>query len=335
MEIDQLIYKKLEGSITTEENSILSNWLADKNSPQNQIIFQEIERHWQSENEKLDLYKANALKKFQEKIAEPATPIHQTRKTNFIGIYAKIAAAVILLIGVFAIWFSYQQEPAQQLVEVKPVEMITKYNPAGIKTTLVLPDKSKVKLNADSKLIFPKSFNGKTREVTLDGEAFFEIEENPEKPFIVHTREISTEVKGTSFNVSAYPSNNNVSIAVVTGLVLSYNKENQVYIKPGEMAVYNEPDNSDIQILKRKYTPDEIAWKDGKIIFKKSSFEEVKKELELWYGIKITTQRPINFDKGFTGSYQNESLKGIMESISFAGKFKYKIDIENKELLIW
>ncbi|MBT34067.1 MAG: hypothetical protein CMO01_30760, partial [Thalassobius sp.] len=66
MEIDQLIYKKLEGSITTEENSILSNWLADKNSPQNQIIFQEIERHWQSENEKLDLYKANAWKKFQE-----------------------------------------------------------------------------------------------------------------------------------------------------------------------------------------------------------------------------------------------------------------------------
>ena len=335
MEIDQLIYKKLEGSISTEENAILTDWLADKNSPQNQVIFQEIERHWKSENEKLDLYKSNSWQKFQNKITEPEIPIHQARKTNFIGLHTKIAASIILLIGAFMFWFIYQQESAQELTEVKQVEMITKYNPAGIKTTLVLPDKSKVKLNADSKLIFPKSFNGKTREVTLNGEAFFEIEENPEKPFIVHTGEINTEVKGTSFNVSAYPSDNNVSIAVVTGLVLSYNKENQVYIKPGEMAVYNAPDNSDIQILKRKYNPDEIAWRDGKIIFKKSSFETVKKKLELWYGVKITTSRNISFDKGFTGNYQNESLQSIMESISFAGKFKYNIDSENKELFIW
>ena len=82
-----------------------------------------------------------------------------------------------------------------------------------------LPDGSVVALNSNSKLVFPKQFNGDTREVTIEGEAFFDVKPNPEKPFIINAGKAQIKVVGTSFNVSAYPETETLEVVVKTGKV--------------------------------------------------------------------------------------------------------------------
>ncbi|MEM1134368.1 MAG: FecR family protein [Bacteroidota bacterium] len=339
MDIDELIYKKLNGTATPEEVSELIKWLnSDEKNP---FIYQGIENHWKGEKENLKQYKANTWDGLLEKIhvakKEAPTPVRvvSNNKNPFsIDIWKFAASLLILLIASYTLWINYKSKPVpiKQAIEV---EMNIRYNPAGVKSTITLPDKSVVKLNSESKLSFPKVFSGLNRKVYLEGEAFFEVEENPQKPFIIQTGELNTEVKGTSFNINAFPDRNKVSIAVVSGLVSVYDSQKEIAILPGELALYELIDNSSNQLNKRNFESEEIAWKDGIIVFREASFTEVKETLERWYGIKIKLQRNISFQQGFTGSYEHEPLNSVMESISFAGEFHYKIDTDSNQVIIW
>ena len=341
MDIDSIIYKKLTGTASKEELLQLIDWIKKDNN--NKLIFQEIENNWRGEQAKLQTLKQDLWSNLQEKIdaenrAFSNSQIMTTpkKKASFIDFYnplSRVAAILLLLVTSCIIFFILNEEASQPLNVAELPEIITKYNPVGVKSTIILPDKSKVKLNADSKLIFPKAFIGNNRKVTLEGEAFFEVTENPDKPFLVITKALTTEVKGTSFNIKAY--DEQVYVAVSSGLVTSYeNNENGIYIQPGEMAIY-QSNGPKTTLTKRQFKEDEIAWKDGKIVFEKASFEEVKNTLIRWYGIEIKQNRHIVFKEGFKGNYQNATLESVMESISFAGEFDYKIDYKNNELTIW
>ena len=341
MDIDSIIYKKLTGTASKEEILQLIDWI--KNDSNNKLIFQEIESNWKGEQVKVKAIKKEIWSDLQKKIDTEnqvnsntltlPTPKKKGTLINFFGPFSRVAAVFLILLTSCAIFFIFNKEEVESKGIVELPETIIKYNPVGVKSTIILPDKSKVRLNADSKLIFPATFKGKNRKVTLEGEAFFEVTENPDKPFLVITKDLTTEVKGTSFNINAYY--DQVYVAVASGLVTSYkNKENGIYIQPGEMAIYRSNDPQSV-LTKRQFEEEEIAWKDGKIVFDKATFEEVKETLIRWYGIEIKQTRKIVFKEGFKGSYQNATLKSIMESISFAGEFNYKIDYKNDELTIW
>ena len=154
---------------------------------------------------------------------------------------------------------------------------------------------------------------------------FFRVEKDTLRPFTIHTEGVLTTVKGTSFNISAYPENNTIGVAVETGKVEVKNRSNKgqsILLARHEAAAFDKDLHS---LRQQEFFPDMISWKDGVITFDRASYEEIVKILERWYGVKIKTERKVDMGEGFVGRFENQSLKSVMESISYAGEFSFKI----------
>ncbi|WP_461633379.1 FecR family protein [Labilibaculum euxinus] len=156
---------------------------------------------------------------------------------------------------------------------------------------LVLSDGTKVWLNSESELRYPVKFTGETREVELLGEAYFDVEKNPDKPFLVKTKSTTTRVLGTEFNVSAYP-NEELNITLVEGSIELKSKQTsgKQRLIPGDNA--NLKIGGDqihvSQVDVRKYT----AWREGYFYFEKERLEDILTKLERWYDFKVFYQNP-------------------------------------------
>ena len=237
-------------------------------------------------------------------------------------IYYRVAAAVLLLISV-SFYITDQDNKEIQHVQ-QPIAQVVKENPKGQKTKIILPDGSKVWLNSESRLEYPSVFNGK-RQVSLRGEAFFEVAKNPNKPFEVFSNGVLTTALGTSFNINAFEENS-VVVGLVTGKISVQTnntlKEDMVFANPGEMVVY-DANNGDLNV--QLYANlDFIQWTNRIIVFKRANYQQIKKKLERWYDVTINVK---NADKEmtFTGQFKNESLELILERMAFVEKFDFKI----------
>lgn len=235
------------------------------------------------------------------------------------------AASVILILMAT---FFYSSSPLTESGSSFPkVAFITKKNKRGQKSSFTLPDKTKVTLNSESSLRFASNFQGKTREVFLEGEAYFDVSHDSTRPFLVHSNDIITEVHGTTFNVSAY-AEENLSVALASGLVSVYpNKSKKptipFYLKPGEMlTVRHQFERS----KKSKFDYNvEFGWKDGQLIFKKAGLRELITSLERWYNVNITVKGSVNDSWRINGNFTNESLENVLKGISYARNIKYEL----------
>lgn len=162
--------------------------------------------------------------------------------------------------------------------------------PYGNQSKIVLSDNTVVWLNAGSRLFYPTTFKNKTREVTLFGEAYFEVSKNPEQPFIVKTTTMDIHVLGTMFNVSAYAEDNVVQTVLKEGSVSIRKKdagffENDIVIKPNQMASFNKT-TSDTKIYEVDadfYT----LWTKGLISFEEVDLKRIVQKIERFYNIKV------------------------------------------------
>ncbi|WP_422362063.1 FecR family protein [Reichenbachiella sp.] len=252
----------------------------------------------------------------------------QTRKRGYVFWGSRVAAAILLLaVSVL----SYQRIMNQQDVDLEVVEVayVTKEVPLGQKSTITLGDGTKVKLNSGSTFRFPETFSDTLREVYLTGEAFFDVAKNPDKPFVIHSQGVETRVLGTSFNISAYPTSENVSIAVATGKVkvkLSENKKRSEVLIPNQMFVYHKSKGrafkaEDINLA------DLLAWKDKRIVFNKSLHDEIIETLERWYGVTFVVNKKLETGTGYTAQFKpNKSLKATLECMKYSLGFEYKLE---------
>lgn len=208
-------------------------------------------------------------------------------------------------------------------------QMIEKTNESGQKATIFLADGTLVTLNSSSKLIYPKNFAENERKVVLQGEAFFKVKEGS-KPFVVETSNLTARVLGTSFNIRDFSGKNEHSIALVTGKVMvSAAKTPQEYVilSPGEMGSL---DSLTGKLLTTHFDYDEeIAWKDGILVFKNLSYKNVLSRLTDWYGVNFILENHPKEDFLITGSFDNESLDHVLQSIGYIGEFTYSIDGNN------
>lgn len=244
-----------------------------------------------------------------------------------------MVAASVLLISVLFTYLYVFKEPYREPFPAEPiVTQIEKESPKGLKTTFKLPDGSIAKLNADSKLTFPNEFSSASREVVLEGEAFFEVRKDTLKPFIVKTNGLSMHVLGTSFNVKAYVGED-IEVALLTGKVrVSGNSpaSESILLLPTEMVIYNSTDGS---IEKTTFDPvEKLAWRENTLYFNNSNFDDIIKTLERWYGVSFDVQRPGQIQERFTGVYKDPSLKTVLEGISFSLDFKF--EIQHKTVII-
>jgi transmembrane sensor len=224
-------------------------------------------------------------------------------------------AAGITLICILS-WSAYQY--------MKPIELLTTSTLAETKS-IQLPDGSKVLLNHFSSLTYPKEFSDNSRIVNLNGEAYFEVFKDKKHPFIVNADAINVEVLGTHFNVKAYKNSDEIKTSLFEGSVSVKGWGNSAFIvlKPNESATYNKTNKKIIHETLQNVS-EEIAWRDGVIIFNDLPLQEIAKQLSNSFGvtIKITDQSLQNYK--LTARFNNkESLKQILDLLQIAGGFNY------------
>ncbi len=238
---------------------------------------------------------------------------------NWIG---GLAASFILLL-LAGVYF-FNRTNSEDYLDV-PVHTVTKTTVLGQKKTIGLPDGTIVKLNTGSKLIYTQPFNKNQREVELEGEAFFEVAKDVERPFIIQSGQLKTKVLGTSFNIRSYKDEKTISVSVLTGKVKIANENGESDILfPEDMGVYNRKDKA---ITKTNFDSKSVfGWKDGILVFKDMEIEDIFSNLEKWYGVKIKVDQGMKITGRYTGEYQNASLERVLDGISYTSKFDYAIN---------
>ena len=326
-----LIAKKLSGEINQEEEQSLQEWLDA--SPQNELLFHRLEDVWYKTKYESSIQgQEQTFKKIATKLdfdqKEPV-PISRNQSRGFWHYGYRIAAVLLLALGatLVLVWYAQQKNPDQP-TENAIVPIVSKSNPRGQKSLITLPDGSQVKLNAESYLEYPQDFT-QSREVKLVGEAFFDVVRDTLHPFVVTAGEVRVRVLGTSFNVQAFPFEEDMTVAVASGAVMVEKKSNgkgreASQLQPREMVKVNHKTGA---FEKTSFDPDELlAWKDGILMFYKASFDEIVQKLERWYGVDFIIRRNRPITDGFTGRYDNPSLEVVLEGMSFSSDFTYTIE---------
>ncbi len=282
--------------------------------------FEELmQEHWANYNlgaqhKKKDLFKVYALfEKGQETVPQ------ESRLKKLAHSFSRIAAILIvpLALALGYLYFQFDEYLSQKevYVEVK--------SPVGIRTTLNLPDGSRVWLNGNSKLSYPVVFNEK-REVNVQGEAFFKVQSDLEYPFLVGASGVYVQAMGTEFNVVAYEDAPEVKVILKEGKVgfLNENKANLKKLEPGFQLVYNT-NTSSIKKYSEVNASDYTSWTKGKLIFNNSSLEDVITRMKHWYGIDIEIVDKELCNLHFKATFIEENIEEALRLLQSTATFEY------------
>ncbi|MCG8308047.1 MAG: FecR domain-containing protein [Cytophagales bacterium] len=259
--------------------------------------------------------------------------IGYNKKNDRLTSVVKYAAALLVVVGLVALSLFLNSGNAV-MEEYRPIAMVEKINPNGQKTTVVLADGTTVRLNAGSKLVYRKEFFGRERKVWLEGEAFFDVKRDASRPFIVQTKDLTTTVLGTSFNIKSYADENESLVAVASGKVKVIKGEggrNHVgpyfLLRENQMISYNAVDNS---LTKTESVPENVfAWKSNIIQFDHADFEQIIKKLQRWYGVEFFVTSKNTFAGRFNAKYKDEPLDLVLEGLKGEYGFEYRIEGKN------
>ena len=204
--------------------------------------------------------------------------------------------------------------------------------PFGNKSQLVLPDGTKVWLNAGSRMAFPSKFSGKKREVFLEGEAYFEVTHNADVPFLVNTSDISIKVLGTKFNVSAYKTDKVAETVLLEGKVTVKDLSSigfmakETVLAPNQKASFNK-ENKSISVNNEADADFAIAWTEGWFKFSQQNLSSVLNKLQRYYNVQF------EFDNGFSTSDMitgkldlKESIEQTMVALEDVANIQYRIN---------
>lgn len=237
----------------------------------------------------------------------PAIILRRTRKKWY------AAAAVIVLIVLAFLGFN-QRSPLNGLLGGS--NLVEKSTMNGEIAQLQLSDGTKIWLNAGSTLAYPKTFNGERREVTLKGEAYFEVATDRQKPFIIYCGKLTTTVVGTSFNIKAYEEARDITVAVVSGEVKVLEKDKQdqsLSLSPNQIAIYDKENN----VLVRQETSSSVlaAWKEGKMTYKSSPLKDIVADVERKYNVSIHADSNL-VDCSVSVDFNDASLEKVLKVLA-------------------
>ncbi len=203
-------------------------------------------------------------------------------------------------------------------VTQEPVLYNTITTPRGGQYQLVLPDGSKVWLNAASSLRFPARFSGAERTVELDGEGYFEVAKNEKMPFSVKLHDnTSVRVLGTHFNVMAYGDENAIKTTLLEGSVKVTKGENSQTLKPGQQAVLDN-NSSKLQVVENADMDEAVAWKNGYFLFGKIDAQAMR-QISRWYDVDLVYEGSLK-EKGYTGRInRNVKLSNVANALEIIG----------------
>lgn len=363
-----LFARKLTGEASVEELQELEQALQEDSSLYYELLL--LQEVWElNPTMDSDYLEATYLlhhQKMQKLGIEPGNPAAEigNEEIRFIPVASlrkKLTIATLLLgVFLFAAFFyitrtKNEKLPLAEKVNVRETEKVVSTKKAS-KTQLVLPDGTKVWLNADSKLNYERIGNKGNREVFLTGEAYFDVVKNKQRPFIIHTASIDVKVLGTEFNVKAYPNDATVETSLIHGsvqVVLKNDPGKTYFLKPNQkLVLYKEayllntvnkikdaplpvPKVMVAQLNQVKGTAKivETAWLRNELHFNDELFKEVALKMERWYDVTIEFENEKLKQERLNGPLPSESLMKALEAWKFTTpSLNYRIE-ENKVII--
>ncbi|MDX9883602.1 MAG: DUF4974 domain-containing protein [Prolixibacteraceae bacterium] len=326
-QIDALVAKSISGNASEEERLQLADWLAQ--SADHQKIYDNSLYTWNAaetwlEPENIRKDKLTILAEVNRNLVVQS---HRIKRRSIVYLVAAILAFPIA-IAVSLLFFG---EPTigqlnQTIAEVSA--------PAGHISKCKLPDGTEVWINSGSKITYdPLAFNAETREVYLDGEAYFDVVQNKRKAFYVRSAMADVKVTGTSFNVKAHSDSQIFETVLTEGsILLDLKREGtsqQIEVKPGERVIYETGQEKFLvqDVDTRIYS----AWRDGQIIFQDATLNDLIAELERIYDVKFKLSDPGLGNYRFRGAFSYDAnLIDALEKFKVTARIGYRI--ENKEV---
>lgn len=332
-EIQRLIAKSFDGTLTASEKIFLDGWLLE--SVENEKKYEEYTDLWKK-TESLAFLDAIDV---ESSLLQTKKRIYRNRTKRKILFYTGRMAAVLILAIFLSFTFNYFV--ATDVTDSAKTEIVFQEVRAayGTKTKLVLRDSTVVWLNSGSSLRFPISFEGlDERKVTLVGEAYFDVTKNANKPFIVHTKKLDVKVYGTAFNVNAYDDYDSMLVALVEGKVSLLQDRNDeqkelMMLRPNDVVTYND-DSKELSRSRDSRLEKYTAWKEGSILFYNDPIDFVIMRLEKWYNVEIHIEDEALKEYRFTATFTNESLEQVLDLLSLSSAMDYKIvepEIKNND----
>lgn len=326
----ELVAKYLSGDANTAEKQAVKTWAAisEKNSKElaeAKLLFEKTDEYYQFKS-----FNTNAAwEKIRHKTGSKTISIAPRKKQRnvLISRFYKYAAILFLalLVGTAGYYFGIKNQANNVYSEIISTEkqVVNEYQ---------LPDGSVVTLNSNSKLQFPKKFKNNLREVTITGEAFFDVVPDAEKPFIIHAGNARVKVLGTSFNVSAYPENETVEVVVETGTVQVQCSEKsddldtgEILLKPGEKGILL---NSAGKLEKTLNTDrNYLAWKTQNLVFDQMPLNEVVRYLNKTYHTEIQLKQENLKTLVLTAQFERKPVDFILNVIQLT--FDLQLEHEN------
>lgn len=246
----------------------------------------------------------------------------------FVPLFRKYAAIAAVFAAVIATSYFILDKDAsfktEHLASLQDKTILLQTGDTELKE-VILPDGTKLYANSGTRIEYIKNeFNKEKREIWIEGEAFFDVAKNPQKPFVIHSNDIQTVVRGTSFNVKAYKEIGEISVSVRTGKVEVGTDDNTFAILTADKrVVYNEKTNR--HVISKSNWEEEAAWRDHRLVLKDANISELKLRLKQLYGINITVDGDFLDDARFGLAFQKEtSLNDVLEVISQLYNIKYR-----------
>ncbi len=317
-----LIEKYLGGKLSDEEAVRLAGWI--KASPGNAALFRERVRSLEEEGVTLT-DAVNFSRRISAEKFSGRKPLRAKR--GKFAVFAAACFAALLCAGALALslgtrdadksakeQLAEEETPAAQLYSSSPIEKCLVYSaPSGQTREVSLEDGTRVLLNSGARLSLSDGFNVSERRVDLDGEAFFEVARNPEKPFVVCCRDNEYIVRGTSFNVSSYSDDRFSVVTLLSGRLEARVQEDVIMLRPGdELRI----DRSLGQFSKTAVDISEAAkWRDGgKLSFCALPLKFVASQLSHRYGVSVRVHNSVE-DISYDGCIDRESLEEALRLI--------------------
>ncbi|ETZ22901.1 FecR family protein [Pedobacter sp. V48] len=330
----ELLGKRLAGEISPKELIELKELLSK--SAEHRSEYENLTGYFNDEKPTTNNIDS-VFEKIKQQIAvtEPKSiqNIEEPIKRNFVSWY-RIAAVIAFCICSFAAYHFFIPDNSAGNNDIKEWKVLQ--TPSRDKSKIILEDGTEVNLNAKSQLKYPASFSGKTREVYLNGEAFFDVKKDPEHPFIIHTKHMRIKVLGTAFDVKAYEDDSFIETTLVRGLVqvtLNNKPAEKIILKPNHkftladknsvnytivpLTYYNSKDSSSNSIM-------ETSWLNDRLVFKNQTFISIARDAERKYGVEIRFNDEKKKDYTFTGKFEKESIDELLNALSYIENFSYK-----------
>lgn len=333
----QLLARYMDGECTSQGRKKIEEWT--RADSENQEKLQQFQRIWNTSAQNRDilqnLFDADEqwdellMRLGDEKVRHDSTfqssSIHSmTQKV------VRIAAIFLVagLIGVLAYQNWYQPKPEVQEPVLREISTAN-----AQRANLTLADGTEVMLNAGSTVKFPDQFEADIREVFLEGEAYFEVVRNTDKPFVVHSRGAVIKVLGTSFSVRSYPEDGQVRVVVQEGRVLlepedATESTQRTFVFAEQLGRY-DLDEKKMETAQIDDMQLYLSWREGYLKFREAPVSRVARELERRYGVEVTFSDDEIKGKSLTAFLKSRSIKNVLDVIAMSLNVEYRLDENN------